>query len=213
MENNGLLKITRNYKMEIRAENDSVLEGLAIPFGQETIIGNNWFREIIQRGAFDGCDMTDVPFMVNHDLRKIPLARSRRNNGNSTMTLSIDELHGLRFKANLDTQKNPEASAVYSSVKRGDMDSMSWMFDIGDEEWIDLDTDLPLRNIKRFSKIWEISAVIFPAYEGTDLQARDSFALESAKKALDKAKSLEKDSRAKVFDRLIFEAKLIGGKI
>jgi HK97 family phage prohead protease len=124
---------------------------------------------------------------VNHDLRKVPLARSRRNNGSSTMQLSVDD-KGLFTKAKLDTEGNADARAVYSAVNRGDMDGMSFMFRIQDAKWTDLDTDMPTRHILKIRKVYELGPVNMPAYSGTDISARDKQALENAKQALDNAK-------------------------
>jgi uncharacterized protein len=184
-------KVIRNFTMpDIRAdENGSTIEGHAAVFEQKTTIGR-WFYEIIERGAFDGCDFDDVLFSTNHDLRKIPLARSRRNNANSTLQLSIDNT-GLFIKANLDTDNNADAKSLYSSVARGDMDGMSFIFYVQEEKWQDLDSDMPTRRIQKIKKVIEVSAVTFPAYTGTDIHARDKEALDSAKLALQNARQSE----------------------
>ncbi|MEH7157468.1 HK97 family phage prohead protease [Neobacillus drentensis] len=187
-------QVVRNFTMpDVRADEDgSTIEGHAAVFDQKTNIGG-WFYEVIERGAFDGTDFDDVLFSVNHDLRKIPLARSRRNNINSTLQLSIDE-KGLLIKANLDTENNNEAKSLYSSVKRGDMDGMSFIFWVKDEKWEDLDSDMPTRRIQKIKKVIEVSGVTFPAYSGTDINARDKQALENAKLALENARSSELDN-------------------
>ena len=180
----------RSYAIpDIRADKDGQnIEGHPAVFDQETVIGG-YFREIIERGAFNDTDFKDVVLSANHDLRKIPLARSRRNNPNSTMQLFTDET-GLFMRANLDTENNSEAKKLMSAINRGDLDDMSFIFFIRDEEWEDLDTDMPLRRIKSISKVIEVSAVNWGAYSGTDINARDAAdTLENAKKALESAKS------------------------
>ena len=62
------------------------------------------------------------------------------------------------------------------------------MFTIDDEEWKDLETDHPTRIIKKIGQVFEVSAVTFPAYEATEISARDKEALESAKATLDSVK-------------------------
>lgn len=174
--------------------------------GEKTIVGHpavfdsqadigGWFGEVIERGAFDDCNMDDVLFFVNHNTSKIPLARSRRNNGNSTMTLSVDNV-GLNMEAKLDTENNEQARSVYSAVSRGDMDGMSFCFRIKDCTWSDLDTDYPIRHINKIAQVYEVSAVNEPAYEDTDISARAKVALENARNAVEtarSAKSLEND--------------------
>ena len=168
------------------------LTGHAAVFSSPTDIAGI-FEEVIDRGAFDGCDLTDVPFFVNHLENKIPLARSRNNNGNSTMKLSVD-LTGLAMDARVDTENNQEARAVYSAVERGDVSGMSFSFRVKEQFWEKLDTDYPVRHIKKIAKVYEVSVVNDPAYEDTDISARDKEALESARAALDSARSKELES-------------------
>src|SRR5690349_17692013 len=106
--------IKRNFNLvDLRAVDDgNYIEGHPAVYDQMTNIGG-WFHEVIERGAFDDCDFDDVLFSINHDLMKIPLARSRRNNENSTMQLKLDET-GLYVRANLDVENNSEAKSLYS---------------------------------------------------------------------------------------------------
>ena len=122
-----------------------------------------YFEEIIEPGAFDDCDMTDVLLFTNHRDMKIPLARSRRNNGNSTMTLTVDDI-GLKMDADLDVENNQEARALFSAIERGDMDGMSFCFRVKEQTWDNLDTDYPTRHITKIAKVYEVSAVNEPAY-------------------------------------------------
>lgn len=183
------LPVIRNFSLaDLRAVDDgNYIEGHPAVYGQVTKIGN-WFNEVIERGAFDECDFDDVLFSINHDLKKIPLARSRRNNGNSTMQLLTNET-GLYIKASLDVENNNEARSLHSAVKRGDIDGMSFIFYVKDEEWQDMDSEMPTRRIKKIKKVIEVSAVNFPAYSGTDINARDQSVLDNAKLALENARS------------------------
>jgi len=178
----------RSYSFEVRAESGekgNIITGRPIVYESKTDLG--WFDEIIERGALDGADLTDVRFLVNHDISKIPLARSRRNNGNSTMQLSPD-YEGMAIEVQLDTENNSEARSLYSAVQRGDITGMSFMFSIDDEEWSDLESDHPVRHVRKIGSVVEVSAVTFPAYESTEINARSKEALESARLALEKAK-------------------------
>lgn len=65
---------------------------------------------------------------------------------------------------------------------------MSFMFSIDDEEWSDLESDHPVRHVRKIGSVVEVSAVTFPAYESTEINARSKEALESARLALEKAK-------------------------
>ncbi|MBT2696352.1 HK97 family phage prohead protease [Bacillus sp. ISL-40] len=178
------------------ADDENVIEGHPAVYDQKTLIGG-YFNEIIERGAFDGCNFDDVLFCVNHDLRKIPLARSRRNNGSSTMQLATDE-KGLHIKASLDVEGNTEAKSLYSAVKRGDIDGMSFIFYVQEERWVDLDKEIPTRYISRIKQVREVSAVTFPAYSGTDINARDQATLDNAARALENARSELDNSKNEV---------------
>lgn len=166
---------------------ESVIEGHAAVFNQPTDICG-CFNEVIRTGAFNGCDFSDVLFSTNHDLGKLPLARSRNNTINSTLQLGIDD-QGLFVHASLDTDNNMDAKALYSAVERGDINGMSFIFRVDAEEWQGLDSDIPTRYINKIAQVIEVSAVSWPAYPGTDINARDQYTLESAKNALESARS------------------------
>ena len=196
--------LRRNYNFDIRAEKKDgdenkgkyTLYGLPIVFNSRTDIG--YFDEIIDKGALDKTDLKDVRFLVNHDVSKIPLARSRNNNENSTMRLKKTE-HGLEVEIDLDVDNNSEARNLYSAITRGDISGMSFMFGIDSEQWENLDSEHPTRRIKSISTVVEVSAVTFPAYEATEIYARDKTALDNAKIALDNARAavdtVEKEKR------------------
>lgn len=189
----------RSYNFEVRAEENEkgkIITGRPIVYNSRTDLG--FFDEIIEGGALDNADLTDVRFLVNHDTSKIPLARSRRNNGNSTMLLSVDEF-GMTIRVSLDTENNSEARSLYSAVERGDITGMSFMFGVSDEEWDELESEHPTRRIKKISTVVEVSAVTFPAYESTEINARSREALDNARSSVDTARqqsaeSLENDS-------------------
>ena len=165
----------------------NTIEGHAAVFGQTTNICG-CFDETIARGAFDKTDFTDVVLSVNHDISKIPLARSRNNTKNSTLQLSVDDM-GLNTRSVLDIENNPEAKALYSAIQRGDMSGMSFIFDVSDDAWTGEDTNHPARTITGIGKVYEVSVVSFPAYDGTDINARSHSALESAQNALVSARA------------------------
>ena len=179
---------------EKRDDGTGKLVGHPIVYNSPTDIGG-MFREVVMPGALDDANMKDVPLLVNHNDNMIPVARSRRNNGNSTMRL-IPDANGLGFEASLDITRNATAAELYSAVERGDIDGMSFAFLIDKERWEGLDTDYPTRFIDKFSVIREISAVTFPAYNRTDINARSKDALDSARASLEserrqKAEALE----------------------
>lgn len=211
--NMGQDRIYREYRADIIA-NDGILEGHASVFNKIANIGG-WFEETIMPGAFDDADMTDVPFLLNHARESLPLARSRRNNANSTLQLATDEI-GLAIRAAMDTARNADAMALYSAVERGDIDQMSFVFEVSADIWENLEyTDgpasLPRRFIQKFKKIVDVSAVTWPAYAETDLHARDATALENARQALEKAKTQNNKEARAIFDKELFKIKLMKG--
>ena len=179
--------ISRAYTSEFSISANTIT-GLAAVYESRTNIGN-LFYEVIERGAFDETDFTDVLFFVNHDLTKIPLARSRRNNGNSTMQLKVDE-RGLNIETNLDVENNTDARSLYSAIKRGDITGMSFLFCVKEDAWEELDAKIPTRRIKRISRVREVSAVNFPAYEATEISAREIRSLDGDLKALENARAV-----------------------
>jgi hypothetical protein len=184
--------VRRSYQFEVRAEQDeqkgSIITGRPIVYNSATDLG--WFTEIIERGALDKTDLSDVRFLVNHNTDMIPLARSSRGNIDSTMKLDID-VHGMAIHVNLDTENNSEARALYSAVQRGDITGMSFMFRISEDSWEGLDTDKPTRHITGIEAVYEVSAVTFPAYEATEIQARDKKLLEQARQTIPAVTALE----------------------
>ena len=184
----------RSYSFEVRAEEGeggAIITGRPIVYDSRTDLG--YFDEIIDQGALDGADLTDVRFLVNHDLSKIPLARSRRNNGNSTMQLSVDT-EGMFIRVKLDTENNAEAKALYSAVQRGDISGMSFMFSIDGESWENLESDHPTRHVTKIGSVVEVSAVTFPAYDATTINARSKEALDSARSAVETARRLSAET-------------------
>ena len=190
-------KETRAFNFEVRAEQDEkhgdYITGTPIVFGQETDMG--FYREVIDKDALKDTDLKDVRFLVGHNTGMIPLARSRNNNENSTMQMTVTD-RGMEIRVDLDTENNAEARALYSAVKRGDMSGMSFMFTVDKDSWEDIDTETPKRTIMSIRKVFEVSAVAFPAYEGTDIQAAsEDSTLESVRASLESARKAAEDDR------------------
>ena len=165
-------KEVRAFNLECRAEESeqhgTFITGTPIVFDQATDMG--WYQETIARGALDETNLKDVRFLVGHNTSMIPLARSRNNNENSTMQLTIVP-EGMDIRVDLDTEENQDARTLYSAVKRGDITGMSFMFTVDKSAWEEEDTPNPIRRIVHIDKVFEVSAVAFPAYDQTTLQA------------------------------------------
>ena len=190
-------KEMRSFSFEVRAEENeqhgTCITGTPIVFEQATDLG--WCQETISRGALDGTDLKDVRFLIGHNTSMIPLARSRNNNENSTMQLSVTD-DGMDIRVDLDTENNAEARALYSAVKRGDMTGMSFMFTVDKDSWDDIESDYPKRTVRHISRVLEVSAVAFPAYPQTSIQAAsEGQTLDSARASLESARQQLKETR------------------
>ena len=193
-----LNKETRAFSFEVRAEQSeehgNYITGTPIVFDQETDLG--WYSEKIDREALKDTDLKDVRFLIGHNTSMIPLARSRNNNENSTMQMVVND-RGMDIRVDLDTENNADARSLYSAVKRGDMSGMSFMFIVDKDSWEDTDTEHPKRTIRSIRKVFEVSAVAFPAYEGTSIQAAsEGETLDSVRASLESARAQIAEERA-----------------
>ena len=194
------MKAIRTFDFEVRAgideEHGHTLTGQPIVYNERTDLG--WYDEIIANGALAETDLRDVRFLVNHNTDMIPLARSRNNNANSTMQMEVIEGKGMTIRVDLVTENNADAKALYSAVERGDISGMSFMFSIDGYKWDDKESDHPTRTVTKIGKVYEVSAVTFPAYEATSIQARGlADALDSAKASLESARAEKREIERK----------------
>lgn len=176
------------YRVESTDDGVGHVTGVPIVFEQKTDI-NGWFEETIARGAISEDVLRDVAFFYNHDLNTKPLARTRT--GKLKFTIENDGVH-------MDAEVNRERSDsndLYLAIQDGDIDGMSFMFRVEADEWTDIDTDYPKRRITKIGYVQEVSAVNYPAYEGTSINARASGSLDSDKRTLDKVRARLLDSK------------------
>ena len=122
------------------------LEGRPIVYDQPTKINDpaGAFIEVIRAGALEGADLSDARLLYNHDLSKVPLARTPK-----TMQL-IHDPAGLRMVA--DLPDTPEANSVYTAVKRGDLSGMSFAFKVP-EGGDSYDAKTRTRTINKIEKV------------------------------------------------------------
>lgn len=175
-------KETRIAEIRAISEDKMIIEGYAIKFNEETLIGSeeHGFREIIDPNALEGANMKDVPLKYNHQDNFLVLARTR----NKSLELEIDEV-GLKIRAELlDTQSNQD---IYKMVKSGLLDKMSFAFTVKHQTW-NRDGNVPLRNILKIERLYDVSIVDVPAYEGTSVYARSLELLDSETRALENEK-------------------------
>jgi hypothetical protein len=147
---------------ELRAtDTGKTISGYAAVFNEVADIGGS-FREIIAPGAFKGTLDGDIRALVDHDSGRV-IGRSKAG----TLRLTEDA-HGLRTEIDLPDTTDGRDLAV--SLERGDISGMSFGFRVTHDEW-DETGEIPTRTI-RSVELFEVSAVAFPAYEGTELALR-----------------------------------------
>ena len=184
--NRELIQRFYDVSLEAREENGmGIITGRPIVYDSRADL--HYFEEIIDAGALDSADLSDVRLCLNHDTSYV-YARSRRNNPSSTMRL-ITDMSGMGIEAMLAINESPKAQDYYSAVRRGDIDKMSFMFSVEQDRWENLDTDYPTRHIEKIASVVEVSAVTFPAYQSTEIYARSEEALEKARIALENVKA------------------------
>jgi HK97 family phage prohead protease len=151
---------------EKRIDSDFYVEGYATTFDDPYELyeydGVKYF-EVIDRNALNGADVSDVIMQLDHTGRV--MART------SNRTLGIEpDNHGLFTYA--DLSKSSAARDLYEDITSGLITKMSWAFTIADEDY---DKATHTRIIKRIKKVYDVSAVSFPANAGTDISARSYF--------------------------------------
>ena len=159
------LRIAELRAAEPVGDSSLILSGRPIVYDQPTTIKAPFgeYIEVIKRGALEGADLSDIRLLYNHDMNKIPLARTPK-----TMTFSLDEA-GLVMRAEVpDTE---EGRSVYTAVKRQDLSGMSFAFKVP-EGGSHFDAKTNTRNISKIEKVYEFSVVPFPAYPQTSIEAR-----------------------------------------
>ena len=174
-----------NLELRVDIDNKTVV-GYGAVFGSlSNDLGG--FREVIDPKAFEGRLEDDVRFLINHD--GLPLARTT----NKTLRLSIDE-KGLRYEATMpDTTLSNDLMEL---LKNGTVSQSSFAFIVEDDSW-EVKDGVNIRTINKVSRLFDVSAVTYPAYE----EASSSVALRS----LEEWK--EEESNKKLKDNLEKEKK------
>ena len=168
----------REYRnMTIRALSDNniaeddkrLVSGYASTFDEPYLLfewdGFKYF-EVVDRGAFDNTDMSDV--IMQYDHRGRVFARTRNN----TLEVGPDD-KGLFIKADLGgTEIGRE---LYDEISGGYTDRMSFGFTVNGEyeekEKTDEGVRIYTRHITSVEKLYDVSAVSIPANDGTSIEA------------------------------------------
>lgn len=170
---------TRCYSGEVRAEQRTDEPTRILGYGSvfnsrsEPLWG---FREIIKPGAFDDVLNDDVRGLFNHDPNFI-LGRSAAG----TLSLSVDD-RGLRYDITApDTQTIRDL--VLAPMVRGDINQSSFAFRVAHdgENWYQDDEGIVIREISKFSRLFDVSPVTYPAYQEADSGVRSMKAWQEAR--------------------------------
>lgn len=160
------MKEVRKLDMQFRAEpNDDgkmEIKGYAVVFNQPETYS---YTEVIDKRALDNADMSDVVLRYNHNDSFMVLARTR----NKSLNLEVDD-KGLMIDATLQDDITDHRN-IYNAIKSGLIDKQSFAFVVEEDEY-DYDTDT--RTITKIGKLFDVSVVDQPFYNGTDVSvARD----------------------------------------
>lgn len=161
----------REYRsMELRLnpeEKNYTVEGYASTFDTYVLmtIDGTDYKERIEPDAFEGADMSDLVFRVDHTGRVY--ARSSAG----TVETWVDE-HGLGQRT--DLSRTEAARELYADIEAGNYPQMSFAFKVSEDEY---DRETHTRIIKRIAKVYDVSPVSFPANPNTELSivTRDYF--------------------------------------
>lgn len=161
-----------DVRVEKRADGEAesrTITGYAVKFGERSVPIWGSFVEIINRGAFDNADMSDVVMNFSHDDTQI-LARS----SSGTLSITIDEI-GVSFS--FDAPNTTLGNDMLELVRRGDVNQCSFAFTVSEEKWTwrtdDNGMDYDLREVNAVSKVYDFALVVHPAYPSTEASIRD----------------------------------------
>ncbi len=148
---------------EKRIDSEFYVEGLATTFDSPYLL-YEWdgvkYYEIIARSALEGADMSDVIMQYNHAGKVL----ARQSNG----TLGIEPLdQGLFIFA--DLSKSRAAKDMYEEISNELITKMSWAFTVLEDSY---NKETRTRTILKIKKVYDISAVSYPANSGTEISAR-----------------------------------------
>lgn len=148
-----------------------IVEGYAAVFNSPTVLWkSSWsgttYMEQIEPDAFAETKMDNTVFNYNHGDTALVLASAK----NKTLTMETDA-KGLKIRAEIaDTTIGRD---IYTLIKRGDLDKMSFAFDITSQTTEeDTEANTCLRKITGIGNLYDVSVVNFPAYDDTSIMAR-----------------------------------------
>ena len=153
-------------RFQTREADDGVpiIEGYFSVFNSPYVLWDG-ASEIIKPGAFANCLGQDVRALINH---QSTLVLGRNKSG--TLELKEDS-RGLWGSIRVN-RADQDAMNLYARVQRGDVDQCSFGFTIKRETLVDLGGGQYRWEIEEIDRLAEVSVCTFPAYEGTNVEAR-----------------------------------------
>ena len=151
-----------------RFESEYYVEGYATTFEDPYTMfedRDGWkYVEIIDRHALDDADFSDVIFQYDHE------GRVYARNTNNTLFFEAND-HGLFIAA--DLSKTSLARQMYEDISVGNVTRMSWAFIPSEETYTeDVENKVFTTRITRVKKVFDVSAVSYPADPNTEISAR-----------------------------------------
>lgn len=183
MDKTETREMTQEIQIRENEDGKRTISGYAVKWEKKSHVLGYFrkFREQFQKGAFaDSLQKDDQRFLWSHDASKV-LGRTKNN----TLRLQEDDT-GLRFE--LDLPNTTLGEDTYKSIKRGDVDGVSFGFQMISHDLEEPDDDLPLRTVTK-ARLLEVSAVAFPAYPDSQVSAR----------GYDPLKQKHEELRSKIF--------------
>lgn len=152
------------------------------PYVLHTDENGNKYYEVVRRSAFTNTDLSDVVFQLEHT--GTVYARTK----NDSLKLTVDD-YGLKIDADLSGIE--AGKEVYRSIKNGLLQNMSWGFKVSADTY---DTRTRTRTITGVNKVYDVSAVSFPACPDTTISARSLIDGYVELERLDEAKRAEQET-------------------
>jgi len=187
------IPLTMNNQQQTtkRIDTDKYVEGYATTFNDPYLL-YEWdgikYYEVIDRNALDGADLSDIIMQYDHNGKV--LARG----SNNTLGIEADD-KGLFVYADLSLSR--AAKELHKEISKGLITKMSWAFRVLEESY---NEETRTRTILKIKKVYDVSAVSYPANDGTEIAAR-SFASGAREKEI--RESLERQKQL-----LLLKAKL-----
>ena len=161
------------------------VRGVAAVINQATDLG--FAEEIISEGAFSEVLEDDVRVLGNHDPNQV---LGRTASGTAKVFLTESGELGYSFTPDYE---NPTHVSWVRSIMRGDITQSSFAFTVpkGGSEWRSSEKYgvNGMRVINKIERLYDVSPVTYPAYEGTAVSARDLQAAKDERELIDSEKS------------------------